>query len=151
MGTVYRYTHGKCGFQYQYFEGVGFKLFAQSCDSRKHMRNGDWGEKWKALLEQHPDGTAVIDKRLCYCQQCKEYHTEPQKAFYVKKPDSDFEYGEDERVPLYKLDEHFELLEKEQVMCPKCDEELKVLDYVKRIECPVCGELVVWKKVGLWD
>lgn len=68
MGKVIRYTHKKCGFELDFLEGVGFSLFKMQCEAREHMRNGDWGEQWKELMEKHPDGAATLNKALCYCE-----------------------------------------------------------------------------------
>ena len=52
MGSIICYKHEECNFEYNYFEGVGFRLFAMQCRARSHMQNGEWGEHWKSMIEQ---------------------------------------------------------------------------------------------------
>lgn len=151
MGLVVRYRHKGCGFSYDFKEGVGFRLAAREFKARTHMRNGDWGDRWKTLIEQYPAGTATYRKTLFYCEECKEYITEPQIVFYIPKEGSNYEYDETDYVPDDKLEELFQVLEKEVILCPKCKKEAQKIDNLKKVPCLKCGQISEWKVVGHWD
>jgi len=153
MGKILRFTHKKCGFELDFLEGVGFALFKMQCEARAHMRNGDWGEPWQELIKKHPDGTATINKALCYCEKCKKYFAEPRVVFYIPKEGHHYEFGENHRdtVPTYIIDEHYQVLEKEVITCPNCDSIAVVMESVGKIPCPICGEMRRGRDVGLWD
>ena len=151
MGKVIRYRHKGCGFSYDFKEGVGFRLAAKEYKARTHMRNGDWGEKWKLLIEQYPDGTATYAKTLFYCEECNEYCTVPQIIFYIPKADSSYQYDESDYVPDEILLDCFQVLEKENISCPKCNREIKEMENLKKVPCLKCGQISEWKVVGHWD
>lgn len=152
MGSIICYKHEECNFEYNYFEGVGFRLFAMQCRARSHMQNGEWGEHWKSMIEQYPQGTATIRKALCYCERCKMYFTRPRIKFYI--PQEGYHYESDDNkdfVPINIINEHYQLLEAEVLTCPHCDSHLTVMENVSAIPCPVCGKLMKGKDVGNWD
>ena len=151
MGKIIRYTHKKCGFEFDFREGVGFHLFSINCEAREHMKNGDWGEYWKKLIEQYPNGTAKLRNALCYCERCREYYIGPCVNFYVPKEGYNYPYEDEDSVPTYMLDEYFCLLEKEVMVCEKCNEEAIVMEDMAPIACPVCGKMRKGRDVGNWD
>ncbi|MBQ8317898.1 MAG: hypothetical protein IJX85_06140 [Lachnospiraceae bacterium] len=151
MGRIIRYRHKGCSFSYDFKEGAGFKDFSRTCDSRKQMRARQWGERWKALIEQYPDGTGVVERALCYCQECKEYCTESRKSFYIPKEGSKFEYDESDMVPPHLIGDYFEVLEEETILCPKCNKETKPMENLRKVPCGKCGQMSEWKVVGYWD
>lgn len=85
MGYIYEYIHPECGFFYQYFEGIGILGFSEVCKCRESMRSGKWGEPWKELIEEYPDGTASLDNSLIYCEACKKYFSRSRKVFHIPK------------------------------------------------------------------
>ena len=153
MGYIINYVHKECNFDFEFFEGVGFGTFAMECESRKYMREGEWGEHWKNLIEQHPDGTATLNQALCYCEKCKKYFNEPRIEFYI--PKEGYHYipneGEEDGVPSYIVKEHYQLLEKEVIKCPECDTIAKIMQKTSQIPCPVCGKKIKGEKIGCWD
>ena len=153
MGSIIQFNHKACGFKFDYFEGVGFSLFAKQCHSRQYMRNGKWGEKWKKLIEEYPNGTATLNRMLCYCEQCKKYYHEPRIEFYIPKDGYYYEFGEEDddfidETTLYK---RFQLLESEIMLCPDCKKEALVMEDIRRIKCPVCEGMIKGRDVGIWD
>lgn len=153
MGSIIRYTHRDCRFKLEFHEGVGFYLFKLQCEARENMRSGKWGEHWKDLMEQYPEGTATLQNALCYCQKCKKYFTEPRVKFYVPKDGFKYEYDErhSDMVPSYIISEHYQLLEKEQITCPDCEADAVVIENFRSIHCPVCGKDLKGRDVGNWD
>ena len=150
MGSIIRYTHKKCGFRFDFLEGVGFGTFAMQCRSRKHMRDGEWGEYWKELIEKYPEGTATLNKAICYCEKCNKYFQEPRIKFYIPKEGYHYE-SDDDSVPSYIVYEHYQLLEKETITCPDCDTVTTIIENTSQIPCPVCGEMRKGRDVGNWD
>lgn len=82
MGSVISFTCRDCIFRYELHEGTGMWLFSRECQSRKLMRNGEWGEEWQKLLEENPEGTATLGRVMCHCKNCKKIYSEPRIVFW---------------------------------------------------------------------
>lgn len=153
MGSIIRFTHKECGFEFNFYEGVGFRSFAMQCESRKYMRSGEWGDHWKQLIEQYPEGTATLNKAICYCARCKKYFQEPRIEFYIPKEGYHYapKEGRDDSVPPYIVYEHYQLLEQATITCPDCETVATVMENSAQIPCPVCGKMRRGRDVGNWD
>jgi hypothetical protein len=153
MGSIIRFTHKECGFEFSFYKGVGFRLFAMQCESRKYMRTGEWGEHWKELIERYPEGTATLGKAICYCAKCKKYFQEPRIKFYIPKEGYRHVPKEecDDRVLPYEVYSSYQLLEEETITCSKCKKVAQVMEKHTQIPCPVCGKMRRGRNVGDWD
>lgn len=153
MGSIIRFTHKECGFEYDFYEGVGFSLFRLQCNAREKMRSGEWGKQWQDLMEKHPEGTATINKALCFCPNCKKYYTEPRIKFYVPNEGFHYDFHEpnEDMVPTYVIYSDYHLIEKETMFCPDCNAESVVMDNLNKVPCPVCGKIRRGRDIGNWD
>ena len=117
------------------------------------MRSGKWGEHWKELIAQYPEGTATLQKALCYCPKCKKYFTEPRIKFYIPKDGFIYEYDEQhpDFVPSFIIFDNYQLMEKEKISCPDCRTDAEVIENHRSIHCPVCGKELKGREVGHWD
>ena len=150
MGSVIEFKHEKCGFEFVFLEGAGFSLFRKQCEARRHMRDGDWGEHWKSLIERYPEGTALLNTALCYCEKCSKYWAEPCVQFCIPKDGYHYNSSDDnlDMVPERIIYEHYRLLETEQISCPDCENIAKLVEEPYEIYCPVCGEKICGLEVG---
>ncbi len=153
MGTIVKLRCPDGKFQYDFYEGVGFSLFRQQREARANMREGEWGDHWKKMIEQHPDGTATCRKVLCYCGKCKKYYSEPRIVFYLPKEGFKYESKDDnDEVSEYVIIENYEPIDKETMKCPDCGDTLDVIEDIKKASCPYCGKpLIMCKNFGHWD
>ena len=151
MGSIIRYTHRECKFKLEFYEGVGFHLFRLQCYARENMRSGQWGNHWKKMMEQYPDGTATLNNALCFCPKCKKYFKNPRVEFYIPKEGFQYEYDERDMVPNYVIAKHYQLIEKEDIICQDCATRVEVVENLRKINCPVCGKELKGRDVGNWD
>ena len=49
------------------------------------IRAGEYGEEWKKLFEEHPDGAVNISSRVYYCSKCGGWHQDQCLDFYLPK------------------------------------------------------------------
>lgn len=145
MGSIFRFEHKACGFEYKHFDGVGFMGMELEHEAYEKIKKGEMGADWQKLLADNPSGKVTVHNELFYCEKCKEYHSIPQIKFYVLNKDAS---EEDE---MFFDPEKYTLVDKETVYCPKCKEKTVEMDNVYSVPCPVCGKVIKGKMEGLWD
>lgn len=131
MGSIFRFEHKPCGFEYKHFDGVGFMGMELEREAYEKIEKGLMGEEWQSLLKDKPNAEVAVNNTLCYCEKCKKYHSFPQ----IKLLDQ----------------ERKTIIKKEILYCPGCKEEVIDMDNVFDVPCPVCGEKLKGKFAGLWD
>lgn len=153
MGGVVCFFCNQCKFKYEHHTGVGMLLFATQCQSREMMRSGKWGEKWQKMLAENPEGTATLDKVLCYCRRCSRYYSKSRIVFWIPKENYHFDFKEnyEDMVPTYIIHKYYRVLEKESIVCSKCNEEVEVIEEYSKATCPMCGKNMKYKSAGIYD
>lgn len=137
MGSIFRFEHKACGFEYKHFDGAGFMSMELEGAALEKIKKGEMGEDWKKALDDNPKAEVAVHNALCYCEKCKKYHSLPQiKLNLLEEKDGE---------------EGYKALKKETLYCPECKEEVVDMDNVFSVPCPVCGEKIKGKFAGLWD
>jgi len=146
MGSIFRYEHKDCGFEYKHFDGVGFMGMELEQKAYEKIKNGECGEDWQKLLQDNPYAKVTVHNALSYCEKCKKYHSIPQMKLYIPK---DSNVSEEDKM--FFDPEKYTLAKKEIVFCPDCMEETVDIENSFFITCPVCGKEIKGKFAGLWD
>ena len=142
MGTIYKYSCDKCGFEDEYSIGVGFfteEYFAEGDILREQFRsdilNGKYGEMLKVLVQADTKNRIFLscETELFQCDKCYKLLICRER----KITDHESQY----RLSI-KFSED----------CPDCGKgHLWVVDHL-RVRCPKCKtkELTLFS-IGKWD
>ena len=137
MGSMFRFKHKACGFEYKHFDGAGFMSMELEREAADKIANGEMGQDWQQILAENPKAKVSVLNTLCYCPKCKEYHSLPQIKIQVLEEVND--------------EEEYKVLKKETLYCPKCKAEAEEQENLFSVPCPVCGKKIKGEFAGLWD
>ncbi len=154
-----------CGFEDDIYVGTGFSAPMVYNETVVNIKNGTYGEKWKALLESHPKTLVNISLTLYICSSCGHYESEHNLGLYVLKDDlteeeielagqdPDEEYAR--YVYLYNMMwplQYYRKIGSFIHRCPECGKRMHEGGYKDTPKCPKCGKQGAIK-VGrmMWD
>ena len=85
MGTGYEATCSKCTYHAEFFLGSGM-LFPNTYKSvQKDIRNGKYGEEWKAFLADNPGAVFNAERELYRCRKCNQLLVDYNLSLYVSE------------------------------------------------------------------
>ncbi len=85
MGTEFRLSCRRCGYQLEGELGVGFRFPAAYRKIMESARAGKLGEDLQFFLEEHPDGVLNCNTVLLTCRECGCLKTGPDLSMYLPK------------------------------------------------------------------
>ena len=79
------YFCNKCGKAYPFWNGIGFAFPRVYAETIEKIKSGEYGETWRNLFEEHPNGAVNITNRVYYCSKCGDWHQDQCLDFYIPK------------------------------------------------------------------
>ena len=73
MGSHIRYRCFNCGYSFVEKSGCGFSYHSFCKETAQKMKNGEFGEASKKVLEKYPDAFVECKYVPMKCEQCGEY------------------------------------------------------------------------------
>lgn len=150
MGTGYEATCSKCTYHAEFFLGSGM-LFPNTYKSvQKDIRNGKYGEEWKAFLADNPGAVFNAERELYRCRKCNQLLVDYNLSLYVSEDGQPPEHGYWAVWGYHGKD--YKFVKRYTHRCPRCSSRMVKQDPLgSAIPCPECGANLIVEGSILWD
>ena len=150
MGTGISYHCNKCGYQKEFYTGVGFGLPDEYQKLVSKIRSGAYGNEWKQFFETRPGAVVNADLELYQCPGCHHLEADHNLALYEHREGIPPEHGYWIKTEESRNDYTF--IKNRFHKCPKCGKRMHILqDAYRPLPCPDCGGELEPGDLILWD
>ena len=162
MGSGYKKTCKKCGFEFNSFTGVGYMYPSVYTETVQKAKDGELGKELQNFFNEHADGAIDTKNVILCCEKCGHLDNDMDLTMYIPKtkktiintqgkwsiamPFKDTYYAS-----WLDLKDYYKEFAKYPHRCEKCGGKMKILKENAKLKCPKCKVTLNTEKSILWD